>query len=91
MIFLKKYWIASCLRKEIQLPCNPAEMALLASNHGYLERLHCAEETLSQFALTQGQADEQGKQHSLKENVDCIETVAAYFQKKADSMEEGTI
>jgi len=52
MIFLKKYWIASCLRKEIQLPCNPAEMALLASNHGYLERLHCAEETLSQFALT---------------------------------------
>ena len=52
MIFLKKYWIASCLRKEIQLPCNPAEMSLLASNHGYLERLHCAEETLFQFALT---------------------------------------
>ena len=51
MIFLKKYWIASCLRKEIQLPCHPAEMAILASNHGYLERLHCAEETLSQFAL----------------------------------------
>jgi len=51
MNFLKKYWIATYLRKEIQLPCHPAEMAILASNHGYLERLHCAEETLSQFAL----------------------------------------
>lgn len=50
MIFLNKYWIVNYLRK-FSYCANPGEMAIHASNYGYLDRVYCAKEALSLLQL----------------------------------------